>query len=363
MPSSKPIVSLTKAPFGTLADGQAVSLISLTNSNGVEARIMTYGATLQALFAPDRKGEMADIVLGYDDLKGYVDHPQYLAVTVGRYANRIAKGRFTLEGQTYQLAVNNGPNALHGGLKGFDKVNWQIISLEEAETEARVTLCYMSPDGEEGYPGNLEVELTYILTDNNDLTLHYKATTDKPTIVNLTNHALFNLGGVLSGRSALEGALQVEADQFCVNDPDALPTGELALVSGTPFNFNSPQALGTRVRDTRHRQIQLGLGLDHNFVIRGGVTEDPKPAITFIDPLSGRGLKIATTEPGVQIYSGNYLNGQIPGKGGQAMRMGDGIAFEAQKFPDSPNQPAFPSARLNPGETYSQITTHHLFTA
>lgn len=351
--------------FGTLSDGTAVKAVVLKNEKGVSARILSYGATLQSLNAPDREGRIADITLGYDDLKGYVETPQYLGVTVGRYANRIAKGRFTIDGKTYSLATNNNGNHLHGGDKGFDKVNWTVKSVKDGGKtgEASVTFAYTSPDGEEGYPGTLKAEVTYSLNENNDLTITYQATTDKPTVVNLTNHALFNLAGVPSGRSALEATLQVEADGYLPTDETAIPYGQIAPVKGTPFDFTSPAVINDRVRDARDPQILIGLGIDHNYVLRGGATKDPKPAVTLTDKASGRGLKILTTEPGIQVYTGNFLDGKVPGKGGQVTRQGDGVAFEAQKFPDSPNQPQFPTTRLNPGETYRQTTVHHLFVA
>lgn len=349
--------------FGKLSDGTEVKAVVLKNAKGVTARIISYGATLQALSAPDRAGKAADIVIGYDSLKGYVDTPQYTGVTVGRYANRIAKGQFTLDGKSYQLATNNNGNHLHGGLKGWDKVNWTVKTVTDggAKGTASVTFAYTSPDGEEGYPGTVQVEVTYSLSEANDLTVAYKATTDKPTIINLTNHSLFNLGGVGSGRSALEARLKLEADGYLPTNETAIPYGNITPVKGTPFDFTKPVVINTRVRDARDPQILIGLGIDHNYVLRGGVTKTPRLAVTLTDAKSGRGLKILTTEPGIQMYTGNFLDGKVPGKGGQVTRMGDAVAFEAQHFPDSPNQPQFPTTRLNPGETYTQTTVHHLF--
>jgi len=355
----------TTEDFGALADGTKVQAVVLKNQKGVSARVISYGATLQSLQAPDRKGEVADITIGYDDLKGYVETPQYLGVTVGRYANRIAKGKFTLDGKEYTLATNDHTNHLHGGTKGWDKVNWTVKAVKDggASGEASVTLTYTSPDGEEGYPGTVVAEVTYSLNENNDLTIHYKATTDKPTVVNLTNHSLFNLGGIHSGRSALDAKLQLEADAYLPTDETAIPTGQIARVSGTPFDFTAPAVINERVRDARDPQILLGLGIDHNYILRDGITKDPKLAVTLIDEASGRGLRILTTEPGIQMYTGNFLDGKIPGKNGQVTRMGDAVAFESQHFPDSPNQPTFPSTRLNPGQTYTQTTVHHIFVA
>lgn len=355
----------TSETFGKLSDGSEVKAVVLKNAKGVSAKVITYGATLQSLWAPDRNGKAAEITIGYDDLKGYVETPQYLGVTVGRYANRIAKGKFTLDGKTYTLATNNNGNHLHGGLKGFDKVNWTLASVKSGGKtgEASATFTYTSPDGEEGYPGTMKIEVTYSLNENNDLTIRYKATTDKPTIVNLTNHALFNLAGVGSGRSALEASLQLESDGYLPTNETAIPYGNIAPVKGTPFDFTKPAVINERVRDARDPQILIGLGIDHNYVLRGGVTKTPKQAVTLIDAKSGRGLKILTTEPGIQMYTGNFLDGKVPGRNGQVTRMGDAVAFEAQHFPDSPNQPQFPTTRLNPGETYTQTTVHHLFVA
>ncbi|MFT3996857.1 MAG: aldose epimerase family protein [Asticcacaulis sp.] len=349
--------------FGKLSDGTEVKAIVLKNAKGVTARIISYGATLQALTTPDRAGKTADIVIGYDDLKGYVDTPQYTGVTVGRYANRIAKGKFKIDGKEYTLATNNNGNHLHGGLKGWDKVNWTVKDVKSggAAGAASVTFTYTSPDGEEGYPGTVKAEVTYSLSETNDLTVSYKATTDKPTVINLTNHSLFNLGGVNSGRSALDASLQLEADGYLPTDAVAIPYGNIAPVKGTPFDFTKPAVINSRVRDARDPQILIGLGIDHNYVLRGGVTKTPRLAVTLTDAKSGRGMKILTTEPGIQMYTGNFLDGKVPGKGGQVTRMGDAVAFEAQHFPDSPNQPSFPTTRLNPGETYTQTTVHHLF--
>lgn len=350
----------TKGEFGALKDGTKIEAVELKNAKGVSAKVISYGATLQALHTPDKSGKTADIVIGYDTIDGYVDAPQYLGVTVGRYANRIAKGKFSIDGKEYSLATNNNGNHLHGGLKGWDKVVWKVEEVKSGPT-ASVTLSYVSPDGEEGYPGTVKVWVTYALSDSNDLTISYKATTDKPTVVNLTNHSLFNLGGVGSGRSALDATLKVESDSYLPTTDTAIPTGEIASVKGTPFDFTTPARIDDRVRDARHPQILIGLGIDHNYLIRGGVTKAPKLAVTLTDATSGRGLKILTTEPGIQMYTGNFLDGKIPGKGGQVTRMGDAVAFEAQHYPDSPNRPEFPTTRLNPGQTYTQTTVHHIF--
>jgi len=355
----------TTGDFGTRADGGKVTAITLKNAHGLTARILTQGAMWQSMMVPDRKGKMADVILGYDSLAQYEAHNFYSGDTVGRYANRIKLGTFSLDGKAYQLATNNPPNSLHGGPAGFWSKNWTVDKVDAGGKgkTASVTLKYVSPDGEENYPGTMTVLVTYSLNDNNDLTISYKATTDKPTVVNLTNHALFNLAGVNSGHSALDASVEVEADTYMPTSDVAIPTGEMKPVKGTPFDFTKPTVINSVVRDARDPQILVGLGIDHNFDIRGGETAKPKLAVTAVDKQSGRGMTISTTEPGIQFYTGNFLDGKIPGKGQQVMRMGDGVAFEAQHFPDSPNQPKFPTTRLDPGQTYTQVTVHHFFTA
>lgn len=359
----------TTSDFGTRADGGKVTAITLKNEHGLTARILTQGAMWQSMMVPDRKGKMADVILGYDDLADYEAHNFYSGDTVGRYANRIKAGKFSIDGHDYQLAQNNNGNSLHGGPAGFWSKNWTIEHVDAGGPKSKnggkpasVTLKYVSPDGEENYPGTLTVFVTYSLNDDNDLTISYKATTDKPTVVNLTNHALFNLGGVNSGRSALDAKVKVEADTYLPTNDVAIPTGVMKPVKGTPFDFTKPTVVNSVVRDARDPQILIGLGIDHNFDIRGGVTAKPKLAVTAVDEQSGRGMTISTTEPGIQFYTGNFLDGKIPGKGRQTMRMGDGMAFEAQHYPDSPNEPSFPSTRLDPGQTYTQVTVHHFYT-
>ena len=354
-----PAAEATRAPFGTTPDDIAVEAITLTASHGISARVITYGATLQALLLPDSMGRSGDVVLGYDDLAGYVAKPQFFGATVGRYANRIAGAKFTLDGKAYPLATNNGPNALHGGKKGFDKVVWAVTDVKSGPV-ASVTLTYTSPDGEEGYPGTLKASITYMLDDNQTLTTRYEATTDKPTIVNLTNHSLFNLAGVPSSRSILDQRLMINADAYTPVDTTLIPTGELRNVAGTPFDFRQSFEIGARIRDANDAQIAIGRGYDHNFVLRGGVTESPKFAARVEDPMSGRVIELFTTEPGVQVYTGNFLDGTTVGKSHVVYRQGDGLALEPQKFPDSPNQIAFPSARLDPGKTYRQ-TSYYRF--
>jgi aldose 1-epimerase len=354
----------TSSDFGTLKDGGKVTAVTLTNSHHVTARIITFGAMLQSLKTPDRKGHIDDIVIGYDTLPEYEARNQFTGVTVGRYANRIKLGKFSLDGKDYQLAINNPPNSLHGGPAGFWSKNWTVDKIDAGGKgkTASVTLKYVSPDGEENYPGTMTVYVTYSLNENNDLTITYKATTDKPTVVNLTNHSLFNLGGVMSGRSALDAKAEVEADTFLPTDDTAIPTGELKPVKGTAFDFTKPTEIGPRAVMTSDPQIVIGHGIDHNFNIRGGVTKTPKLAVVITDAKTGRGMKILTTEPGIQFYTGNFLDGKTPMKGGHMTNIHEAVAFEAQHYPDSPNQPKFPSTRLDPGQTYTQVTVHHLYT-
>jgi aldose 1-epimerase len=345
----------TRAPFGVTPDGVQVEAITLTAANGVSARIITFGATLQSLLLPDRTGRTADVALGYDDLATYVAKPRFFGATVGRYANRIANAKFTLDGQTFPLAANNGPNSLHGGARGFDKVVWKVGDVTSGPV-ASVTLTYTSRDGEEGYPGTLDVRVTYSLDENRTLTTRYEATTDKPTIVNLTNHSYFNLAGIESGRSILDHRLTIDADAYTPVDATLIPTGELRNVAGTAFDFRQSVRVGEHIRDTSDAQIALTRGYDHNFVLRGGVTDAPKRAARVEDPISGRVLELWTTEPGVQLYTGNGFDGTTIGKSRVGYRQSDGLALEPQKFPDSPNHPAFASARLDPGKTYRQTS-------
>jgi aldose 1-epimerase len=354
---------MTRTTFGMLANGTAVAAVELTNSKGIKARVIAYGATLQSLEAPDRKGRLDTITLGYDTITDYEQQPPILGATVGRYANRIAGGRFALDGHSYQLALNNGNNSLHGGTIGFDKHLWSIVAVTSGPQAVSVSLQRISLDGEEGYPGNLNVRVTYTLTEANELIVSYLATTDKPTIVNLTNHALFNLAGVASGRSAMDSTLQIEADAYTPVDATLIPTGEIKPVAGSALDFRKAVTIATRMRDARDTQILFGRGIDHNFVLRGGVVAKPRLACTLVDRVSGRGMRVLTTEPGLQVYTGNFLDGTVQGHSGQLMRQGDGIALETQKFPDSPNRPTFPSARLEPGQSYQQVTVHQLFIA
>jgi aldose 1-epimerase len=351
-----------RSNFGTLRDGTPVDQVTLSNINGVTACVIAYGAALQSLEVPDAHGVKADIVLGYATLSDYVDHPNYFGVTVGRYANRIKNGVFTLDGKTYALAKNNGANSLHGGTKGFDKVVWTIERCSSGKI-ASVRFSYVSPDGEEGYPGTLKVSVTYSLSNNGELKIAYEATTDAPTVLNLTNHSLFNLSGEGSPRSALAARLTINAGAYTPVDATLIPTGELRSVDHTVFDFRKGAMISERLRDDRDAQIKMGRGFDHNYVLKGGGTREPKFAARLQDPVSGRGVEVLTTEPGVQFYSGNVLDGTAIGKSGHAYAQGDGVALETQHFPDSPNQPAFPSTRLDPGQTYHQLTIYRLITA
>jgi aldose 1-epimerase len=344
-------MNITKSPFGTLPDGSPVELYTLTNKNGLKARLMTYGATLVSLELPDRNGVFADCVLGYDSLDGYVKNSPYFGAIVGRYGNRIAKGKFTLDGKTYSLAVNNGANHLHGGVRGFDKVVWAAAPVQEAGVVG-VQFSYLSKDGEEGYPGNLDVTVVYTLTDADELNISYEATTDKPTVVNLTHHSYYNFTG--GRRDVLGHELMLAADRYTPVDEGLIPTGILAPVAGTPMAFTAPTAIGARI-------AAVAGGYDHNYVLNGGAGAMALAARVY-EPESGRIMEISTVEPGIQFYSGNFLDGTIAGKGGRIYGRHWGFCLETQHFPDSPNRPAFPSTVLRPGETYKTTTTHKFST-
>jgi aldose 1-epimerase len=339
-----------RAAFGALADGTRIESVTLTSRSGVTARVMTLGATLQSLLVPDRDGRADDIVLGYDTPAEYLANPQYFGATVGRFANRIAQGRFTIDGSEHRLETNDGANHLHGGVRGFDKRVWTIRTVSDGPV-ASVTLIYRSPDGEGGYPGTVEATVTYALSDAGELTILHEATTDRPTIVNITNHSLFNLAGERAREDAMGQLLTIHADAYTPVDAALIPTGALRPVAGTPFDFRAPLAIGARIRDASDEQIRIGRGYDHNFVIAGAARE-LRPVLRLEDPRSGRVMEMSTNMPGLQFYSGNFLNGTAIGKAGRAYRQGDGLAFEPQYFPDSPNQPAFASARLDPGQTF-----------
>lgn len=340
-----------RQPFGALKDGARVEAVVLANSSGVRATVMTYGATLQALEVPDRSGRAVDVTLGFDRAEDYEAFPSYFGATIGRFANRIGGARFTLDGRQYEVSRNDGANTLHGGAQGFDKRIWRILEVRSGAT-ASVRMGLTSPDGDQGYPGKLEAEVLYTLDDTGELGIEFRATTDAPTVVNLTNHALFNMAGEGGVRDVLANELMIPASRYTPVDDSLIPTGELRPVAGTPFDFRRARVIGEGVRDGRDPQIVVGRGIDHNYVLDAGTTPQMKLAARLSDPASGRVLEVWSTEPGLQVYTGNFLAGTVVGKGGHLYRMGDGIALEPQRFPDAPNQPAFGSARLAPGETY-----------
>lgn len=352
----------TRAPAGTLADGTTVEAITLKAGNGTSAVILSYGATLQKLLAPDRNGRVADVLLGYDRLSDYVDHPNYFGVTVGRYANRIGGGKFSLDGKPYQLPRNDGDNSLHGGGKGFDKAAWTVVSVKSGR-QAEVVLGHTSPDGDAGYPGTLSATVTYSLDEAGNLGIAFEARTDKPTIVNMTNHAIFNLAGEGAPQGAMDHRLTIPAGHYTPVDGKLIPTGERRPVAGTVFDFRAPRRIADGLRDGADQQIVFGRGYDHNFALDAGLTAKPKLAARLEDPASGRVLEVLSTEPGIQFYSGNFLDGTLVGKAGHLYRMGDGIALEPQKFPDAPNHPDFVPARVDPGKPYRHVMTYRLSTA
>jgi len=351
--------TIDKQPFGKTVDGVAVDIYTLKNANGVEARITTYGGIVVSLRVPDQKGKFDDVVLGYDNLDGYLkNNGPYMGALIGRYANRIAKGTFKLNGVEYHLAVNNGPNHLHGGLKGFDKVVWTGKALR-VPNGAALKLTYQSKDGEENYPGNLSVAVIYTLTDANELKIDYSATTDKRTVVNLTSHSYFNLAGQGNG-DILKQQLMINANRFTPTDAGSIPTGELRRVQGTPFDFTRLTEIGARI-DQDDEQLKFGNGYDHNFVLNKQ-GKRLTLAATAYEPTTGRQMEVYTTEPGIQFYAGNFLDGSITGKAGKVYNRRYGFCLEAQHFPDSPNQPKFPSVVLSPGQRYTQTTIYKFST-
>ena len=341
---------MKKEPYGTTEDGRPVDAYSLANRGGMRLRLLTFGCIIASLEVPDRQGRLANVVLGLDSLDGYAHRSPHFGAIAGRFANRIARGRFVLDGTEHRLEVNSGPNALHGGRRGFDKVVWQA----EAGSGEAMILRYRSVDGEEGYPGNLEVEVTYSLGAENELRIDYAATTDKPTIVNLTNHSYFNLAGEGSG-DVLDHLVSIEADHFTPTDATQIPTGEIRAVRGTPFDFTRPTRIRDRIR-AADEQLLIGRGYDCNWVLRPPAGGPLRPAARAFEPKSGRVLEVLTDAPGLQFYTGNGLNGSLLGPSGRAYRQGDGFCFETQRFPDAPNQPSFPSAVLRPGERFITST-------
>jgi aldose 1-epimerase len=346
--SSRQVPSITAERFGTTADQKRVTIYTLTNGRGIRARVMTYGATLVSLETPDRDGRFGDVTLGFDALAGYLgDHPLF-GSTVGRFANRIAKGSFTLDGVEYTLVKNDGENHLHGGSIGFDKVIWEAESLQ-TDDAAGVRFSYFSKDWEEGYPGNLACSVTYSVTNDDELIIEYLATTDKPTIINLTHHSYFNLAGQGNG-DVLGHQLMIDADRYTPTDEGFIPTGELRRVDNSPFDFRQSRTIGGRI-------AQVQGGYNHNYVLNAGGGSLSLAARVY-EPGSGRLMEILTTEPGIQFYPGNFLDGSITGKAGKVYRQYYGLCLEAQHFPDSPNKPLFPSVVLRPGEQYTQRTVH-----
>jgi aldose 1-epimerase len=345
--------TVTRADFGRLPDGTVVEIYKLQNRNGLVAKVITYGALLTEMHVPDRAGKLGDVTLGFDNLQAYLDGHPYFGATVGRYANRIGKGRFTLDGRAYALATNDGPNHLHGGIRGFDKVLWRAEVIEGG-SGAAVKFSYTSPDGEEGYPGTLTASVTYTLTDDNELRLDYTATTDQATVVNLTNHAYWNLAGA---GSILDHLLLLAADHYTPVDDTLIPTGAIDPVRSTPMDFTRLLPIGSRIRQLTNDPQ----GYDHNYVLNSGGGNLARAA-RVEEPTTGRVLEIFTTEPGIQFYSGNFLDGTLTGKGGVVYHQHHGFCLETQHFPDSPNQPNFPSVILRPGRAYTQTTIHKFST-
>jgi len=351
---SKSKIEIKQKVFGQTESGQQVDIYTLSNANGMQVKITNYGAIVQLLTASDRDGKYEDVVLGYDKLEDYIKATPYFGAIVGRYGNRIAKGKFTLDGAEYTLATNNGANHLHGGIKGFDKVVWTA-----QPTETGLKLTYLSKDGEEGYPSNLSCAVIYTLTDNNELQIEYEATTNKATPVNLTHHGYFNLSGNCK-TDILGHELWINANTFTPVDSTLIPTGDLPSVENTPFDFNSPTAIGARINDYSE-QLKFGLGYDHNWVLND-VDGSMKLQASLYEKASGRLMEIYTVEPGLQFYSGNFLDGSNVGKGGKVYNYRNGLCLETQHYPDSPNQPDFPSTILKPGETYQTKTIYRFTT-
>jgi aldose 1-epimerase len=343
-----------KELFGKLADGTKVYRWSLENG-GTRLKVLNWGGVVQSLEIPDRRGHCANVSLGFDNIEDYVAKTPYFGALIGRYGNRMVNGRFTLDGKSHQLSVNDGVNSLHGGEQGFDKRIWDVEPFAEG-SDVGLRLHHTSVDGEMGYPGTLEVKVTYTLTEQGDWRIDYEATTDKATVVNLTSHVYWNLAGEGSG-TIEDHELSIAASRYTPTDSGLIPTGELAEVSGTPFDFRESKPVGRDIR-AGHPQQVWAKGYDHNWVLDKGITAEPEHVATLRDPRSGRTLKIATDQPGLQFYSGNFLDGTLTGTGGRTYRQGDAVCLETQHFPDSPNQAAFPSTVLRPGQTYRTTTVH-----
>ncbi|MGZ8899456.1 MAG: aldose epimerase family protein [Limisphaerales bacterium] len=344
------MTNIQQENFGKLPDGSTVKRYTLTNQNGITAKVIEYGAILTELWLPDKNGRSGNVVAGFDNLDQYLKGCPFFGATTGRYANRIAKGRFTLEGREYTLAINNGPNALHGGLKGFDKQLWKSEPLPPNDGQQGVRFTYWSKDGEEGYPGNLNVTVTYTLTDDNSLIIDYIATTDKTTVVNLTNHSYFNLA---DAGDILNHEIRIAADRYTPVNDQLIPTGELASVTGTPFDFQRPSKIGARFDQLTNNPR----GYDHNFVLKR--TGSGLETIAWVsEPTTGRRMEVLTTEPGMQLYTGNFLDGKLTGVGGINYKQHSAFCLETQHFPDSPNNPKFPSTTLHPVETFKSTTAY-----
>jgi aldose 1-epimerase len=350
--SGKDRHEVKKEKYGTTADGQQVDLYTLTNAHGVEVQIINFGGIITSIRVPDRNGKMADIALGFDNLGGYLENKPYFGAIIGRYANRIANGKFTLDGREYTLAVNNGTNSLHGGIKGFNKVVWTAEPFHDGRALG-VHLSYLSKDGEEGYPGNLKVKVSYALTDKNELVIDYEATTNKATPINLTNHSYFNLAGEGDG-DVLTHELQLSANSFTPIDKNLIPTGEIQPVKGTPLDFTQTTAIGARINDP-YDQLVIAHGYDHNFVVNRK-NDNLQFAARVHEPKSGRVLEVYTTQPGIQLYTGNFLDGTVVGKHGHAYKQREAFCLETQHYPDSPNHSSFPSTILQPGKAFHSQT-------
>lgn len=352
-------LSVQKQPFGELSDGTAVYEYTLTNRHGMSVNVITYGATVQSIVVPDKNGQLEDVALGFDDLQGYVENSPYFGATIGRYGNRIAGGQFEIDGETYQIPTNNGPNALHGGPVGFDSRVW-VGQAIRGTGWVGVEMSYFSPDGEMGFPGNLAVTVRFTLNNDNELRIHYSAITDETTVLNLTNHTYFNLSGAGEG-TVLDAQVMINADHITPVDKTLIPTGELMPVAGTPFDFTDPTAIGARIH-ADHQQLEYAEpkqgGYDHNWVFNNKGDLLSALAVRVLDPDSGRVVEMYTTEPGVQLYTSNFLDGSLTGKNGQSYQHWGAFTLEAQHFPDSPNQPSFPSTKLEPGQLYTQTTIY-----
>ncbi len=353
--------AVSRTPFGVLPDGTRVEAITLTNARGLKATVITYGAALQSMMVRGRDGSVADVTLGYPTLDGYLAKSEYFGATVGRVANRIAQGRFVLDGRTYQTPVNNGVNALHGGTKGFDKNVWHVVAVQDGARPG-VTLGLVSPDGDQGYPGTLTVQAEYVL-EPDAISVEYTATTDRPTVVNLSNHAYWNLAGEGAPEGAMGHVLTIPADFYLATDSGAIPTGAFQPVGGTVFDFRRPTSVGARVRTAGDPQILYGKGYDHNWVVGRAVSRTPRLLARVAEPGSGRVLEVLSNQPGIQFYSGNFLDATVVGKSGRLYRQGDAVVLEPQMFPDTPNRPEFGSVRLDPGQTYRNLIVFRFSTA